>query len=854
MDLGPPLADAEVGGRMRRARRWAAARPAACAVAASLLLLCVVAGLAPTVLAHGAGQSRPVVVIGLLLVTFALAQACVVDVEFRRQSRSVSLSEIPFLLGLLFLSPMSFVAARVLGGVASQLAVRRQHRQPVKLLFNTSLMAAEAALGVVVFESLRGGAASTDARGWTAAVAGTLAANAFGAFAVESLLNLIDLPRGPRDVARAVVSALPQAVAVSSLAVLIALSLHVSGWAALPVVGVVGILVLGYGAYAELRARHEALERLYTFSQVVTEHPDTELVLPTVLRQLQGMLHAEHAFVTLFDQDASEVSSVGEDAARWHPPRYIDSSFAQTVGLHSDQAAPVLMTRSSHEPTHVAWRRALGLREAALVPLRSEGQTIGALGVADRMGEARGFSQLDVQLLETVAAQVVTALRNGQLLDQLRHDAQHDPLTQLPNRGRMEQILAGLLTGSTTPGSPFAVALIGLGSFKEVNDSLGHQVGDEVLRAVAERLSSAVREHDTVARLGGDEFVLVLPHAVTADEALAVCVRAERALAVPVTVGAFTVDVSAAVGFVMVPEQAVSATQVLRHADLALTAARRAGREVMQFQSEHDQGLTHRLELVAALRGALTQNRLELYVQPQVDVATGSVVGVEALSRWRDAVHGSVPPDVFVALAERSGMMHTLTTQVLEKAIRACAAWQSVAPGIGIAVNVSARSLLDRELLPQIDRLLAADRLPPSLLTLEITESSVMSDGEASIQVLDQCRRRGLQLSVDDFGTGYSSLSYLRRLPIQEVKIDKSFVLDMDHDVEGRTIVRAIVELGHALGLRIVAEGVERSETMAALQAMGCDLAQGYVVAHPMPLGDFAQWYRDHRRTPVVTS
>ncbi|MCW2706589.1 MAG: Diguanylate cyclase/phosphodiesterase [Frankiales bacterium] len=851
MDLGPLLADAEVGGRMRRARRWAAGRPAACAAAASLLLLCVVAALTPTVVAHEAGRPRAVVTTGVLLLIFAVAQACVVDIEFRRQTRSVSLSEIPFLLGLLCLSPMSFLAARVLGGFASQVAVRRQHRQPLKLLFNTSLMGAEAVLGLAVFEALRGGASSTDPRGWTAAVGGTLAANAFGAIAVESLLNLIDVPRGPRDLAGAVVSALPQAMAVSSLAVLISLSLTVSAWAALPVVGVAAILVLGYGAYAELRARHEALGRLYTFSHEVTKHPDTDLVLPTVLRQLQDMLRAEHAFVTLFDEDGSEVSSAG-DAVRWHPPRYVDSSFALSTGLLAERATPLLMTRSSHEPSHVAWRRALGLREAAVVPLRSEGQTIGALGVADRLGEARGFTQLDIQLLETVAAQVVTALRNGQLLDRLRHDALHDPLTQLPNRGHMEQILERLLNGATAATSSFAVALIGLGSFKEVNDSLGHQVGDDVLRAVAERLSSTVREHDTVARLGGDEFVLVLPHTATADEALAACERAQLALAVPVTVGAFTVDVSAAVGFVMVPEQAGTATQVLRHADLALTAARRAGREVLQFQREHDQGLTHRLELVAALREALTQDRLALYIQPQVDVVTGAVVGVEALSRWHDPVHGTVPPDLFVALAERSGMMHTLTAQVLEKAIRSCAAWQPMAPGIGIAVNLSARSLLDRELLPQIDRLLAAHRLPPSLLTLEITESSVMSDSTASIQVLQQCRQRGLQLSVDDFGTGYSSLSYLRRLPVQEVKIDKSFVLDVDHDVEDATIVRSIVELGHALGLRIVAEGVERPDAMAALQTMGCDLAQGYAIAHPMPVGDFASWYRDYRRVSVV--
>jgi diguanylate cyclase (GGDEF)-like protein len=838
---------------MLRARRWAADHPSACAAVASLLLACVVVAVTPFLLAAD-GKAFHRGDVALLLTTFFVAQSCVLDIEFRRQSRSVSLSEIPFVLGLLFLGPLPFLLCRVGGGVLSQVLVRRQHRQPVKLAFNTALMAAEAAVGASVFAVVGSGVPVTAPRGWGAAVLGAVAANAFGVAAVDFLLSLIDTPRSARDLVDSVVSATPQATAVSSLAVLIVLSLQVSPWAALPVAGLLGILALSYRAYAELRARHDGLESLYRFSRQVANHPDTEQVMPTVLRQLREMLRAERAFLTVYDQQGGwEVSLSGTEAPARHPRRYVDAAFASATGLDGSAAEPVLMARQSADPMHLAWGQRVGCAEGVIVPLMSDASAFGAVGVADRFGDARGFSALDVQLLQTVATQVVSALKNGQLLDQLRHDALHDPLTQLPNREHMEQVLERLVAERAGGGPACTVALVGLGSFKEVNDNLGHQVGDIVLRSAAERLSASVRTGDLVARLGADQFVVLLPTTTTAQDGLAAVERLQAVLAQPLAVGDFTVDVGAAVAFLLVPEQATTAAQVLRNADQALTAARRSGREVLQFRPEHDLGLSHRLDLVAALRTALSEDRLEVFGQPKVDVLTGAVVGVEALSRWHDPVHGNVPPDVFVGLAERSGMIHALTAQVLEESIRSCQAWQQPMPGVGIAVNLSARSLLDRELLPLLDRLLAAHRLAPDLLTLEITESTVMSDSQASIQVLEQCRSRGIKLSVDDFGTGYSSLSYLRRLPVHEVKIDKSFILDVDNEVEDRMIVRSIIDLGHALSLDIVAEGVERPASLRVLRDLGCDAAQGYLIARPMPLSDLVGWSARYRLTEAVS-
>jgi diguanylate cyclase (GGDEF)-like protein len=407
-----------------------------------------------------------------------------------------------------------------------------------------------------------------------------------------------------------------------------------------------------------------------------------------------------------------------------------------------------------------------------------------------------------------------------------------------------------LLAERTDSGRACTVIRIGLSSFKDVNDNLGHHVGDAVLRSVADRLREAVRSEDTVARLGGDEFVVLLPDVTTREDALCTAERLQAVLAKPLVVDHFTVDLGASVGFLLAPDQAPTAAQAIRNADQALTAARRTGREVVQFRPEHDLGLTHRLDLVPALRTALSEGRLEVFGQPKIDVLTGAVIGVEALSRWHDAVHGYVPPDVFIGLAERSGMIHALTAQVFDKAIRNCAAWQVRMPGAGVAVNLSARSLLDRDLLPMLDRMLADHGLPAGLLTLEITESSVMSDTEASIQVLELCRRRGIRLSVDDFGTGYSSLSYLRRLPVHEVKIDKCFILDVDSEVEDRMIVRSIIDLGHALGLQVVAEGVERPAALHVLRDLGCDAAQGFLFARPMQLLDLPAWHARHLAGP----
>jgi EAL domain-containing protein (putative c-di-GMP-specific phosphodiesterase class I) len=280
----------------------------------------------------------------------------------------------------------------------------------------------------------------------------------------------------------------------------------------------------------------------------------------------------------------------------------------------------------------------------------------------------------------------------------------------------------------------------------------------------------------------------------------------------------------------------------MKRADLAMYLAKQAGREAVVYNPALDVTSPSRLALVAALRQAIADGELTMHVQPQVDLMTGTVACVEALARWNRPEHGFVPPDEFIPLAERTGLIRPLTDFILEKAIAACAAWQNVAPGIAVAVNLSARSLRDDGLDEQVDRLLRRHNLPARLLTLEITESSVMADPASTLGLLHRLRMLGVRLSIDDFGTGYSSLSYLRRLPVQEVKVDRSFVQRMHVESEDAAIVRSIVELARTLGLKVVAEGVEETPTYELLEATGCDFAQGYLISRPMPLEEFTAW------------
>jgi diguanylate cyclase (GGDEF)-like protein len=383
-----------------------------------------------------------------------------------------------------------------------------------------------------------------------------------------------------------------------------------------------------------------------------------------------------------------------------------------------------------------------------------------------------------------------------------------------------------------------ALLVIDLDHFKELNDTLGHHAGDDLLRQIGPRLAGALRETDTLARLGGDEFALVLGAPSNREAALRVADKVRSALADPFDVADVRLHVAASVGIALFPEHAPTGQELLRMADVAMYEAKdaRSGREI--YSADRDTHSLERLTLVAELERALTTGELTVHFQPKANAVTREVVGMEALVRWFHPVRGFIPPDAFVTLAEHSGLGRALTTRVLELSLDQCRDWRSAGHDLVVSVNVTVADLLDADFPSDVTSALASRGVPASALTIEITERSIFSDPLRISSVLAALRDRGVGLSLDDFGTGYSSLTHLRTLPVNEVKIDRSFVAQMTSDRADAAIVSSTIQLAHALGIEVVAEGVEDEETWRRLATAGCQLIQGYALARPAPAAD----------------
>jgi len=424
--------------------------------------------------------------------------------------------------------------------------------------------------------------------------------------------------------------------------------------------------------------------------------------------------------------------------------------------------------------------------------------------------------------------------------------AHHDTLTGLANRLSLNLRLEQLLAQTRRAGGAAAVLFIDLDHFKKINDTHGHQTGDLLLVAVAQRLQELLREVDTIARLGGDEFIVVTSGTVTPDEASNIAVRIVDALGAPYQLQGKTVHSGASVGVAMFPSDGDDGSTLMRHADTAMYAAKSQGRGNFQFFSAAMNAATHeRLLLENRLWQALEQNEFELYLQPQVELATQRIIGAEALLRWHHPELGMVGPDRFIPIAEESGLILPLGDWVLQRACAMLASWRTPALAhLRLAVNLSARQCHGPGLLPQLDRLLQAHGIEPALLELEITESAAMQDPERSRALLVELRSRGIKVAIDDFGTGYSSLSYLKLFEIDRIKIDRGFVKDIESDPNDAVIVAATIALAHSLGLAVVAEGVETEAQRDFLRAKQCDEAQGYLFARPMPVAQFEAMVR----------
>lgn len=772
----------------------------------------------------------------VLFVLFVVAESAQVHIEVRRETYSLSLSELPLVVGLFFTDPLMLLVAR-LAAYAIVAAVRRV--LPMKAVFNFVSIAAEVSVAAAIFGHLAGGL-PLDPAAWGAAYVAVLAAVIVGGTAVGLAVVLVQPPFTLRIVGTVLIPTLVAAVFSTTLSLLTVVLVDASGYAVIGLAIVAAVLVLAFRRFGGLVSEHKSLGELYELTRQVSTSMRGNDLDQAVLARVRQLMRAEVAQLWLAEEQTVDRSADSPIPQSRLPGEPLDVIRGRVMSGESVLAGP-----RTREPELRAALEERRTRELVAVPLRVGGEVVGSLEVLDRQGERSHFVPTDRTLLETLAVHTGVALENARLVRRLRHDADHDPLTGLPNRrafvDRLDRFLRRDAHDELT-----AVLVLDLQSFKDVNDTLGRAAGDRLLADVAALVRTAAPNPDAVARLSSDELgvFLAVPDLATARDAAA---HLQAALATPLVVAGVEIEVGAVVGIAVHPEHGADAITLVQRADVAMYAAKRASRGVLAYVPAMDAPSVRRLGLVAELRRALEAGDLDVWYQPQVRLAESELVGLEALVRWEHFEHGFIPPDEFVPLAEHTGLIGPLTAFVLRRALEDLHDWRARGHHFGMSVNISVRSLLDPGFAEEVGLALAAAQVPAALLTLEITESSVMADPDRAMPVLEALRRMGVRLSVDDFGIGQSSLTYLRRLPVSEVKIDRSFVSGMVHDAGDMAIVRAVIDLSAPLGLTVVAEGVESEETRRELTRLGCAIIQGYLLSRPLPRDGIEAWFE--RRT-----
>jgi diguanylate cyclase (GGDEF)-like protein len=786
----------------------------------------------------------------LLAVGFLLAEQLTIDVDVKRVGWTISFTEIPLLLGLLTAPFEVVLAANLLAGLGAQVG----RRAATHVVYNAGVLCLEIAVPFAV-ANLVNQALIGVAPDWFGPVVGTLTSPliscGFALAALTVLGGAMKVAAGARLAARTLaVGLLNTSVGLIGYEVAIGTPW---GWL---LVGLVAVAVIGlYRAYSDLLREQRDLEALSDVSLSVARSgqgaqtspdPVGEQAVPVgewepVAERIREQLNATRVVLRLRLDPRGEVitlvagEAMPDAAVQAAPDALRDDPLLQLPGSH------VRSFRTLEAPEEV--RRALrqrGAYEALVVPLRGASQLLGAVEVHDRVSRWRGFGRADVRLLHTLASHLATAMDNRRLLARLRHDAYHDPLTGLLNRTGFREISGDELRA----GRAAVVLRVDLDLLTTVSEALGYTWGDRMVVAAGQRMREALGDAP-LARLEANSFaVLLLDH--TEEQAHQVALQLCDVIAMSYPLDRIVVEAAGVAGYASsAPADGEAETDVdtlLQHADVAVRAARNGEDGVRCYAPAMGQVFLRRFQLVTQFRQALDTGQVEVHYQPKVALPERQVVGAEALVRWSHPEYGRLDPDEFVPLVEATGLVDALTAFVLECALVKIRQWLDRGLRMSVAVNLSVRNLADETFPERVAEALERHDIPPELLTLELTESSVMADKERSLPVLRRLHAMGVVLAVDDFGTGYSSLAYLRQLPVDEVKIDKSFVLGMGTDLSDLAVVRTIVELGHSLDLAVVAEGVEDDAARDQLVGMGCDVAQGYLISRPLSEERFEAW------------
>jgi diguanylate cyclase (GGDEF)-like protein len=765
-----------------------------------------------------------------VMVAYGLAEYTVFSVQFRREAMSFALTEIPMAFAMVFLSPLQAILLRLPLTLPLLFFLRRN--RGVKFVFNVALYFVESTLVCLILRTVLEVVGRSVADIVLGVVIALVGLSPFNSALICFAISRFDGRFWDRMVGEFRTSwwFYPISSVLGAMTVALAM-IH----PALAVLAVSPVAAIWYvmQTHGELGQELRDLDAVYGFAGRVGRTLDIDEIGRVAVAEIAEMMRAEAVVLTRFTPDGAVEYRHGETSI-------------QVPDDPTEAGWLTLLSTGEVQIVDDAHLRTLGIGVDAVVrtilvaPLTDETGPYASLLVVRRAMQRLRFDAGDIARVKNIVEQLALSLRRGMLHEQLEFEARHDALTGLPARTLFESEVKAAIEHHDD-GMLTCVLMLDLDRFKEVNDTLGHHAGDELLIKFADRLSAELSPLDVMARLAGDEFAILCrrsTHEAVAEFASA-CVRIGSK---PVILDGLEIVVTVSVGVAELTATDTDAVQPMRRADIAMYNAKWQRSGVEFYRDEIDRRTPARLSMLGDLRTAIEQHELEVVYQPKLDLGTGAIIGAEALVRWEHATRGVVSPAEFVRVAEDTGLIKELTDLVLARGIATLARLRAGGMRLGLSVNLSTHDLFDSRLPERVRGYLDRHGVDPGAITLEITESSLFVDAPRTRATIDELHAVGLRLAVDDFGTGYSSLSYLRRLPVHELKIDQTFVAGMLTDPQDEVIVRSTIDLGHNLGLQVVAEGVESIPVLDRLAHFGCDVAQGYGIAAPMHVDRLVEW------------